>query len=326
VSFGVVPNEKLPHSFNPSAGFIATANHKMIPEDYVFKVGYEWAEPYRFARIVEVLEHARASGHKLTAQDMKALQNDVVSLPARALKELLARAAGEHAIPAERLLLEWDCAVTEDSAAAALYEFWVAELRSVITERVLRASARDAGDFRLIQEALRHLRISQVLGHLSQPKAAVFGANAGAERDRILRETLRTAAEKLSKQAGPDPSKWKWGQWHVAWFLHPLDLTPGAKTLMDLGPVPRPGDGDTVNATYSGASFTQVAGASYREIFDLGDWDNSVGINVPGQSGQPGSAHYSDLLPLRAEGRYFPLLFSKEAVERETTARLELKP
>lgn len=323
---GAVPNEKLPHSFNPGAGFIATANHKMIPEGYAFKVGYEWAEPYRFERIVEVLQHAKTSGHKLTVQDMESLQNDVVSMPARALKELLARAAGEHATPAERLLLDWDCAVARDSAAAALYEFWVAELSSVVTERALRASIRNRGDARPILGALRHLRISRVLNHLSQPKPAVFGANPEAERDRILRETVGTAAEELSRQAGPDPSKWTWGQRHVVWFLHPLDLAPGAKTLLDLGPVPRPGDGDTVNATYSGESFTQVAGASYREIFDLGDWDNSVGINVPGQSGQPGSAHYSDLLPLWAEGRYFPLLFSKEAIERETTARLELKP
>jgi penicillin amidase len=82
-----------------------------------------------------------------------------------------------------------------------------------------------------------------------------------------------------------------------------------------------------VNATgYSGTSFDQDSGASYREILDLSDWDNSVAVNVPGQSGQPGSPHYSDLLPLWSEGRYFPLVYSREAVEQETTDRLVLQP
>ena len=93
------------------------------------------------------------------------------------------------------------------------------------------------------------------------------------------------------------------------------------------GPVPRPGDEYTVNATgYPDNSFDQVSGASYREIIDLSDWDHSVAVNVPGQSGQPGSPHYSDLLPLWSEGKYFPLLYSREAVEKEATDKLVLEP
>jgi len=96
---------------------------------------------------------------------------------------------------------------------------------------------------------------------------------------------------------------------------------------MDIGPVPQPGDEYTVNATgYSGNSFDQVSGASYREILDLGDWDRSVAVNVPGQSGQPVSPHYPDLLPLGSEGKYFPLMYSREAVEKEATDKLVLTP
>src|SRR5947199_9523089 len=50
---------------------------------------------------------------------------------------------------------------------------------------------------------------------------------------------------------------------------------------------------------------------SYREIFDLSNWDKAVAINTPGQSGQPGSRHYSDLLSLWEAGQYFPLVYSK---------------
>ena len=77
---------------------------------------------------------------------------------------------------------------------------------------------------------------------------------------------------------------------------------------------------------FYGGSFNQLAGASYREIFDLSDWDKGVGVNVPGQSGQPGSTHYDDLIPLWTQGQYFPLRFSKSAVDRDTMDVLELKP
>jgi penicillin amidase len=90
--------------------------------------------------------------------------------------------------------------------------------------------------------------------------------------------------------------------------------------------VPRGGDANTVNNTSPGPDFRQGHGASFRLIADLADWDRSVATSVPGQSGESGSPHYDDLLPLWAEGRYFPLVYSRAAVERETRERLLLRP
>src|SRR5207302_6159082 len=114
---------------------------------------------------------------------------------------------------------------------------------------------------------------------------------------------------------------------HTMTFHHSLDQLPGGKALFDLGPVARPGDGNTVDATGSSAgAFQQTSGASYREIFDLSNWDNSLAINTPGQSGQPGSRHYSDLLPVWEAGLYFPLLYSKDAIDQNATDVLMLLP
>ena len=95
-----------------------------------------------------------------------------------------------------------------------------------------------------------------------------------------------------------DASKWTWGALHQMHFRHPLYRLPGAEGQFDLGPMPRPGDGYTVNATGVGEDWEQVAGASYREIMDTGNWDRSVAVDTPGQSGRPGTPHYADLLPL----------------------------
>src|SRR5438067_5903435 len=122
---GFVANADLPHSFNPTAGFIATANHKMIPEKYPYNVGFEWAAPYRFHRIEEVLSHSRDSGQKLSLQDMVNLQTDSVSLPARELLKLLRESSPKRTNAAAQLLLQWNGTLTRDSAPAALYEVWL---------------------------------------------------------------------------------------------------------------------------------------------------------------------------------------------------------
>ena len=322
---GFVPNAALPHSYNPAAGFIATANQKTIPGAYPYAVGFEWSPPTRFDRISEVLEAAKRAQHKLTVGDMEALQLDVVSLLARQLQTLLRQAvapppaqASPAANQAVDLLLKWDCALRADSSSAALYELWTLQLRKAVTQRAFPEAARSA---------LPTWSLYQVVLELSEPREALFGAAAVATRDALLRETLQAAYGELSARQGADPAHWSWGALHKAVFRHALDGAPELAARLDRGPVERPGDGDVVQATeYDDSSFEQVSGASYREIFDLADWDNSVAINVPGQSGEPGSKHYDDLLPLWSAGQYFPLRYSKGAVDAVTTDVLLLQP
>ncbi len=313
---GFVPADQLPHSFNPAEGFVATANNRMIPENYPYKVGYQWYSVYRVARIKEVLNQLKTSGHKVTIDDMEALQNDVLSIPARELITLLRHGATSPSAEAQ-LLLSWDADVTRESPAAALFEIWFHELSRELLRKVAPESS-----WGILQELLP----SEVVQYLSRPDPSVFGANPESGRDQLLVDCLQTAAQHLIELQGPDPKNWSWGKLHVVQFRHPLDKAPNA-SFMDLGPVSRPGDDETVDATgYDVDSFAQRYGASYREVIDTSDWDKSVAINVPGQSGQPGSVHYSDLLSLWSEGKYFPLLYSRPTIETQATDKLVLVP
>jgi penicillin G amidase len=313
---GFVPNAELPHSFNPASGFIATANQKMIPEHYPYAVGFSWLPSTRFDRIHEVLQQAKDTHRKLGVADMESLQTDVVSLPARRLQALLRSADPSRASSA--LLQDWDCALRTDSAAAAWYEVWTTVLRAEVTLRVVPEKAR---------AALGTLEIGDVVNELVVARAAVFGTDAARARDALLLESLAAARAQLIALQGADPSHWSWGALHAVHFRHALDANADVAALFDPAPVARPGDDDTVQSTYSdGDSYDQVGGASYREIFDLSDWDNAVAINVPGQSGQPGALHFDDLVPLWRDGRYFPLRFSKAAVDAVTRDVLTLQP
>ena len=138
---GWIPAAELPHQFNPDAGFVATANHKMIPENFPYQVGNEWAPPYRFPRIHEVLTDAATRGQKLDIEDLARLHSDVVSLPARQIQPLLAHAAGNAPDASARLLLNWNCSLDRDSAAAALFEVWLQEVQRAVYQLLAPPSA-----------------------------------------------------------------------------------------------------------------------------------------------------------------------------------------
>jgi penicillin amidase len=312
---GFLPTKELPHTYNPARGFVATANNRMTPEGYPYNIGFEWYSRYRVERIDEVLDAARKENHKLTIADFEKLQTEAVSLPAHELLELVHPVFAGHPTAEQKLLLDWDGIMDKDSAAAALYEIYMEEL--------IKAVLQKAAPPRLNQTLNRAWTYYQVLQALKNAPPEIFGGNPQSERNALLEHSLQSAVTRIRTLQGSDPAKWNWGQLHYAAFHHSL----GPSAIKDLGPVARSGDGETVGATgYYGDSFEQVVGASYREILDPDDWDRSVAINVPGQSGEPGSPHYSDLLPLWAKGDYFPLRYSEPAVKEVTTDTLELMP
>ena len=304
---GFLPLAELPQRLNPPGGVIATANDNVLPPGYPHVLNYEWASPFRRERIRGVLDTARG----LTVEHMQRLQHDELSLPAARLVPVLLRVlgAGERARPEARALAAWDHVMHRDSLAPLLYESWLRAL----APRVFQPMAGPGW------EVLDSEWDLTTLVRLVTEPGAAWGARPAEARDRAVRLAWDDALRDLERRLGPDRAGWRWGQVHQAPFRHPL------AAAFDLDSVPRGGDGNTVNAT-GGRDLLQTHGASFREILDLADWDRSVATSTPGQSGQPGSPHYADLLPLWRDGRYFPLLYSRAAVERETRHLLRLEP
>ncbi len=313
---GYLPMSKLPQVYNPSKHFIATANHNILPPDYGFELGYEWTAPFRFLRISEYLT---GTARKFTVSDFERLQHDELSLPARELKEVLKEipSVPTDLRPYYDLLAGWDCVMSKDSAAAALYQFTIGKLPAAIFRKHLPEKAWPL--------VAGRISLRKTFDALKAPSERWFGSDPRAGRDRVLLGVLREASTDARGRLGPDIRAWKWGTLHTVSFTHSLAMDEAQKKLFNLAPVPRGGDGNTVNNT-SGPNFKQNHGASFREILDLSDWDRSMATSVPGQSGQPGSPHYSDLLPLWANGKYFPLLYSKKKVESGARQTLILKP
>ena len=153
-----------------------------------------------------------------------------------------------------------------------------------------------------------------------------FGPDPIAGRNALLARSLDEAVAELTERLGPDVEKWKLGAYHHATILHPLSaaLKPELRAKYDVGALARGGDSYTVTAT--GGGDNQIAGGSFKIIVDTEDWDNSVGLNNPGQSGDVNSPHYRDLYELWVRGKYFPIFYSRAKVESVAEKTLELRP
>jgi penicillin G amidase len=225
---------------------------------------------------------------------------------------------------ATQMLLQWDGAATRESGAAALYELWLLNLEDGVT-RLAAAGPQSAAILRIVNA----LNIDLVIDDLQHPSAELFGENPIDGRNKLMKDALASAYARLGKMEGDDPSKWSWGAIHKVIFHHPLESIPEMTSLVDVGPMARPGDASTINATSypRGKDFLyQTNGPTWRQILDVGAWDNSVMIDAPGESGQPGSPHYADLAPLWDQGKYIPMLYSREAVEKHSSQQMTLEP
>lgn len=304
----------LPNAVNPPAGFIATANHNVLPRGEKRVINYEWSDQARIRRILEVMTSKDTFGLEAS----KALQHDATAWNASQLVPLLATVSGrdEEVERARRMLLDWDRQLTPDSAASALYVFWEQRLR----DRLLRG--RVDGE---LDAAYANRAGQLVVPLLTQPSQTWLGPQPEQRRDEIVLAALSDAVAEGKKRLGSDMPRWRWGRLHTATFRHALAEGADAERLFNIGPFPRAGYGGTPFAT-GGRDFQQHSGSSYRQIIDLADWDRSVATSAPGQSGQPASRFFDDLAALWSKHEYFPLAFSDEAVKANAAATLTLGP
>jgi penicillin G amidase len=319
---GFLSLHELPKTYQPKQGFLATANQMNLPADYPVserKVGFEWADSARWQRITEVLK----ANSKVTLADAMDLQNDDTTMLGRRLVKLLQPLTSDDANVKKglELLKPWDARDAADNAAAAVFEVWISNHLGPV---LLKTTAPKAADL-IAPEASS---ISALVAFLESPDAS-FGSDPATARDQILRDSLGAAVADVTAKLGADSSTWRWGRLHVAKFDHALMPLADKATAAQLsvGPLAYGGAANVPRAaTYRRTDYQLFAGASFRMVLDVGNWDASRTINTPGQSGDPFSGHYRDLAPLWATGQYVPLLYSRAAVEAATAEAITLTP
>ena len=311
---GYIPFEALPRAFNPPAGSVVLANHKIVPPRYRHHITYEWQPPFRARRIADLL--SKNEKHDLST--FKRMQADTVSLAVRELLPRFTAANPDHEVV--KKLAAWDANMAADRAEPLIMAAWWREFARTLY-------ADELGDAFRPNWAARAVFTGNVLS--AQPHWCDDVRTPQAEScERLLVDSLETALEDLKARYGSD---WKWGEAHVARHRHrPFTREPWLARLFDIS-VPSAGDAYTVNAGamdfHSDAEpFANRHASSLRQIVDLADLQASVFIHSAGQSGHPLSAHYRDFAPAWARGEYVPMVTERSLVEAGGVQRLVLVP
>ena len=315
---GYLPIIEKPHIKNPANGFFATANQNVIPRNYKKwdAIGFSWSDPYRGERVNQVL----SENDSLTMKDMIDLQVDVTSLPA---KKLIPYLDNVDLNVEEReyrdILKNWDHRLTPNSIEATIYVFWENKIKDEATNAFVPKKARPY---------LSSIQLKRIIDILDNPTQVFFGKNPIKARNKFIKKTFEESIMDLKNMPGNETLNWEYGQKDLKHITlnHALGLVSNSNysDSLNLGPLPRGGNGYTPNST--GNNLNQSSGATFRIITNTGDWDKAVGTNSPGQSGDPSSPFYKNLFKSWAQDEYFPLYYSKDKVLTSTYKKTILLP
>ena len=295
---GYIPYEELPTVINPEEGYIATANNEIVGEEYPYYITDFWAQPYRFERIVDLLE----AKDKLSVQDMKDIQMDTVNLYAaeflplflKTIKEADAKGAYREVVSS---LEKWDYNETIESHEALIFNFLIEELKET-----LFAGAMPEDVYQMMPG--KYQMMDNMLRAAYQGEEGVWVQEAGGLEALVYGAFERTMGE-LQEEYGDDFEKWAWGDFHQLTFNHSI---AAANDLVAwyLNPEARPvgGSRSTVQAAGNRVNGEVNHGASWRFVVDLGDPSKADHIVGPGQSGHKKSEWYHDQVDAWVEGDY----------------------
>jgi penicillin amidase len=333
---GTVPYEDLPRVINPPTGFLVTANNRIVGDDYPHHITSEWLDGYRARRVEELLDERER--HSL--DDFARMQTDVHSLPGIETVHRLSRLhpAGQRETRAIEWLKSWDGRLDTQTVAGTVFQaFTLAFARAVVS-----AAIRDP---RLVHRYLNESEVglipvvsspwrfhARLLELWDEGEASWFASAThpeGRPWDDVALEALSEAMDGLEKRFGRDPARWRWGSVHGVRFSHPIGEANSLFERIFCRTVEAGGASETVvqNGYAPTDPFRGVWGPVYRMLADIGEPGRSRWQVSTGQSGQPGSSHYDDLMPGWKDGRSNPIYLDERELRTAGGARhLRLQP
>lgn len=325
---GFIPFAELPQGRNPASGHFVSANNKIVPDTYPYFLSRDWDLPNRAERITELLAAAPMQSPAASA----AIQADTLSIAARRLVPLMSRIAphDDAARAAIERLRAWDFRMDANAVEPLLFTAWLRgfaeavftarlggagadywNLHPDVIENILTDHPEWCAEPPPPRPAARRPGAANAIPANPTPQSGEGGGGAGnagdpagAQRNgcgALLSTTLDKTLAGLRESYGPDMAAWHWGRAHIAKFPNPVfSRIPMLRDWVDVA-IPTGGGFDTINrGTMSIRDdehpYAHVHGAGLRIITDLADPAASRMIATPGQSGNPLSPHFSDLL------------------------------
>jgi len=309
---GYIPFDQLPQARNPESGLIVTANARVVGPNYKAYLTDRWEEPYRTARIYDLL-HDR---HDLRPEDMLKVQTDTYSYP--------------HVFLADQLLAAEKTVKPKDARAQKLIE----DLKD--WNGIADANSPEVSFLQGVRRSAIDLLLEPFLGkdtNLYQWRSTSFLQKVLTDRpakwlpatyknyDELLAAAADLAVTNLAEQSKSDRVEdWAWKRFNSLDMLHPIGHEGLLRRFLSITDKPQSG------TLYSVRAATKNHGPAMRFVGNPGNWDESILLIPAGQSGQPGSSHYSDQFSYWYEGKPIFAPFSDAAEMNARKHTLTLKP
>jgi penicillin amidase len=323
---GFIPYDELPKTFNPSSGYIVTANNPQVrPAEYPYLLGLTTDRGQRAQRITDMVEEF---GSGISMDDMSAMQtsnNNLSALEIIPYLDDLAFADPDLDRARDRLLL-WDAEMTMDSPEAALFNIFWAQL--------LQRTYGDQLSDDLIPNGDSYGSDSIYL-LLQEPDHRwwddIKTTDRVEDRDIILGQAFEAAYDEGAETFGANLDEWRWGDLHTINFVHATLGRAGIGLIEDIfnrGPYRTHGSESVPQKTcWSIRDPYEVRCIpALRQVIDLSDLGNSRMIHAVGQSGHPNHEHYNDFIDPWRLLEYHPSNWERSAAEAGEAEVLILEP
>ncbi len=306
---GYIPHAHNPHVKNPPREFVSSANQFSADPTYPYYLGWQYSPSERGRRINERLEKME----KATIDSLRGLQNDNMNIRARRLIPIFLSHLNEKTVKnkeALKILKSWNLQNNPDLIAPTIFENWVKTFMAMVWDDEFEAD---------LNVPMSHPTLDRTTQMMLEDPTAKWFDNVKTKKVETLGEIVTTSwnagLDSLTTRHGALGDSWQWFKVKQTGIRH---LIPGMDALSRLN-IPIGGGGSIVNAT------TTRTGPSWRLVVELSKdgKPKGYGIYPGGQSGNPASVHYDDLVDVWAKGELKPLLFMQSATEN--TSRIKKK-
>jgi len=326
---GIVPFEELPYSYNPECGYVASANNRTVGEDYPHYISTWFIPPYRYNRIVEMLN----AKEKLSVDDFKQMLGDQKShLVLKFQKDIVAslekntQFSGNEKIALDSLKV-WNAIMDKNSISATVFEEWMIQFMKLTT--IDELGEEIVKDF-MSSKVMARGFVENIWKTDSEWYDNIETSDKKETFDDMVLQSFKKTIAFLETTYGKETKKWMWGDVHQITFKHPMGSEAIVEKLFSVnrGPFRVGGSSHTVSPySYSlNSSFNEVNhGSSHRHIFLPQDWDASQTIIPTGTSGIPASDFYCNLTQMYIDNVYHDDFISRKKIEKNGTTKMKFE-
>lgn len=294
---GWIPASQNPTVKNPPRNFVSSANQSSTDQTYPYYINWEFGSYDRGKRINDRLKVM----NNATADSVRLMQSDSYSILAQNLLPTLLSKVNTGKLNATQkealnTLNKWDKFYSAESVAASVFDLWTKRLffdiwddEFTVSSIPMRYPSRDRTLALILKDPG-----SKWFDNVNTPQKETLGD--------LVNESLKYACDSMERKYGPIGKTWAWANVKQTHVPHLANIPGfGSKPLM-IG-----GAKGTINA------LSEANGPSWRMVVELGKTPKGHGVYPGGQSGNPGSPFYDNMIDTWANGKLYDLYLMSSA-------------